>query len=184
MSLGEDFFTTGQGATDENFLVFLSDGEPNRPSSNPVGAYQDELTGLNNANVDIIAIGFGTGITKATLDVIDNTGAGADVVPTAADLGDILGASPLFPADLLSFSLTVNGTEVLDETDLTQLPGGDYELNTTLNGLDNSLGAINTIIATATFDVDKDGSFNPMIDATRTATTVINGTDGSNILFA
>ncbi len=201
LSLAEDFFTTGQGATDENFLVFLTDGQPNRPSGDPIGAYQDELTGLygydpNNPPtptpdplVDIIAVGFGSGINTATLDPIDNTGAGADVVPTAADLGDILGASPLFPADLLSFSLEVTDTvtntttQVADETDLTELPGGDYQLSTTLTGLSNSLGSTKTVVATATFDVDKDGSFDPMIDATRTVTTTINGTDGTDIIF-
>lgn len=180
--LAETFFTTGQGTTDENFLVFLTDGQPNRPSSSP-NEYADELTGLNNANVDIIAIGFGSGINTTILDPIDNTGAGADVVASAADLGDVLGASPLFPADLLDFSLTVNGNEVANETDLTQLPGGDYDLDTTLTGLDNNLGATNTVVATAIFDVNKNGIFDNGIDATRTVTTIIDGTDGSNITF-
>ena len=123
-------------------------------------------------------MGFGGGVSTATLNQIDNTG-GSQQVATAADLGDVFSNSPLFSADLIDFSLTVNGVVVADEFDLISLGGGDYEFDSSLLALDNALGATNEVVATATFDTDNDG----VADATRAAETVINGTDGSDIFF-
>ncbi len=95
-----------------------------------------------------------------------------------------LPTSPLFPADLIDFSLEVDTgsgpVEIFDEFDLNSLGGGDYDFDDVLDGLSNVLGDTNTVVATATFDLNNDGE----ADETRTATTFINGTDGSDILFA
>lgn len=166
-------FFTGKGA-DDNFLLFASDGNPNTG-----GAFTDEVTELNNLNVSITAVGFGDNISLTTLNQIDNTN-GAQIVQTAAELGDVFADSPLFPADLLDFSLTVNGNEVANESNLVDLGGGDYSFGGTLTGLLHSLGDTNEVVALASFDINNDG----VADEFRTANTFINGTDGSDILFA
>lgn len=98
----------------------------------------------------------------------------------ASELTDAFAASPLFPADLLDFSLLVDGMEVADESDLNALGGGDFDLDLTLTSLLHDLGDANNVQATASFDTDNDG----VADETLTAQTVINGTDGSDIMFA
>lgn len=173
-------FFNGQAA-DDNFLLFASDGEPNRPNTS-IATFQDEVNQLQALNVSRTAVGFGNAV-PAPLNAIDNTG-GATIVTSAADLGDVFADSPLFSADLFDFTLTVNGVQVADESDLVSLGGGDYAFDPALDprlfGLDNTLGATNEVVATARFDTDNDG----IADTTRIAETVINGTDGSDILFA
>lgn len=165
-------FFTGKAA-DDNFLLFASDGAPNAG-----GPFTDEVTELQSLNVSRTAVGFGGAVQIGPLNQIDNTG-GAQIVPNAAALGDVFADSPLFPADLFSFSLTVNGVEVADELDLIPLGGGDFSFDSSLISLDNTLGATNEVVATAEFDTNNDG----IADETRMAETVINGTDGSDILF-
>ncbi|MBY6054913.1 Ig-like domain-containing protein [Leisingera daeponensis] len=171
-----DAFFSGKAAED-NFMLFTSDGEPNRPIPDAF-VFGDEVTSLNASNVSITAVGFG-GANQATLDTIDNTG-GSEVVANAAALGDVFADSPIFPADLISFALSVNGGPVLfDETDLNPLGGGAFDLDSLLLMLDNSHTANNVVTATATFDTDNDG----IADETLTAMTNINGTDGSDVIF-
>ena len=168
-------FFTGN-ASESNFMLFVSDGIPNTG-----GAFTDEVTELEALNVSRTAIGFNAA-DQTVLDQIDNTG-GSQVFADADQLGDALAASPLFPVDLLDFSLTVNGTEVATEADLTPLGSGDFELNGTIVALLNALGADNEVVATATFDNNN----NAMIDAddiVLVGTTHINGTDGSDVTFA
>ncbi|MHA6347372.1 Ig-like domain-containing protein [Roseivivax sp. CAU 1761] len=174
LDLAVDFFT-GQGG-DDNFMLFASDGLPNVPSTS-FANFTDEVAELEALNVDRTAVGFG-GASAAALNAVDS-GGNATIVATAADLGDVFAGAALFPADLLDFSLKVDGTEVADETDLIPLGGGDYALAGFLTGLDNTHLATNTVEAVAQFDTDNDG----MADETRTATTVIDGTDGSDVLF-
>jgi len=166
-------FFTGQGA-DENFLLFTSDGFPNEG-----GPFDDEVAVLESLNVSRTAVGFGTGIDTATLDLIDNTG-GSEIVADASELSDVFGASPLFPADLVDFSLTLNGVEIFGLADLTDEGGGSFSLEEILMGLPNDLGDSNSVLAVAEFDIDNDG----VADETRTAETLIDGTDGSDVLFA
>ena len=180
-------FFTGQGAQ-ENYLLFISDGQPNRavnPSDENLGiiesnsnAYLDEVNDIDQLGVSITAVGFG-GVSLSTLNDIDNTG-GAEVLTDPADLADALTASPLFPADVIEFSLTVNGgSSIADVSDLVAIGGGDLAYTGDLVGLDNSHGATNTVVATAGFDVNNDG----VVDEYRTATTIIDGTDGSDIFM-
>lgn len=174
LSQASTFFSTRAGQ--DNFLLFASDGEPNPGTP----AFSDEVLELNGFGVSITAVGFGSGVSLSTLNTIDNTG-GAQNVASAAQLGSVFAASPLFPADLIEFKLTVDGVDQgIGVGDLTSLGGGDYALNDQLLGLDNSDGATNTVVATAFFDVDKDG----VADEIRSAQTIIDGTDGSGILFA
>lgn len=175
LDLAVTFFTGKDG--DDNFMLFASDGYPNRG-----GSYSDEVNELNGFNVSITAVGFGDGINAGTLDGIDNTG-GSEVVASAADLSGIFATSPLFPAELVDFSLKVGGVEVADENDLTSLGNGDYELNDTLTALLNSLGDTNQVDATAVFDTDGDlGTIDDQVMLM--ASTSINGTDGTDIVFA
>lgn len=160
------------GNTEEDFLLFVSDGQ----APNNFGA---QITGLEAQDVSISAIGFGGGVNLGQLNLIDNTGS-AEQLNDASELTDAFAASPLFPADLLDFSLLVDGTEVADEANLTALGGGDFELDLILTNLLHGLGDTNTVQAIASFDTDNDG----VADETLTAQTVINGTDGTDIIFA
>jgi hypothetical protein len=106
---------------------------------------------------------------------------------SADELADTLAASPLFPADLLDFSLTVDTgggpVEVATEADLIDNGGGSFSLDGTIVALLNTLGADNVVVATATFDNNN----NNVVDAADiqlVGTTHINGTDGSNVIFA
>ncbi|MDK3016959.1 vWA domain-containing protein [Pseudodonghicola flavimaris] len=184
MRLAADFLVPQDG--DENYMVFISDGVPliaynpngngTSVSNSSPSAYMDEVQAIWNAGTSVTAIGFGT-VTKSRLDQIDNTG-GAQVFANASQLGDALGASPLFPADVIEFNLSVNGTDSgLTTADLIDLGGGDLGFEGQITGLDTTPGAVNTVIATASFDVDGDG----LADETRTVQTLIEATDGSDI---
>ena len=117
---------------------------------------------------------------QAILDKVDSDD--AIIAPNASDLDEAFETSPLFAADLIDFSLTVDTglgpVEIFDESDLIGA-AGNFELNEVLNGLSHSLGATNTVTATAMFDTNNDG----FEDQTLTAQTIINGTDGSDIIF-
>lgn len=169
-------FFTDQGG-DDNFMLFASDGEPNQPSSS-FSEFTDEVAQLEALNVDRTAVGFG-GASAPALDAVDSDG-DATLVATAAQLGDVFSGAALFPADLLDFSLQVNGVEVADEGDLIDLGGGDFSLDGVLINLDNTHLATNNVTATAAFDTDNDGD----ADEFRFVETIIDGTDGSDILFA
>jgi von Willebrand factor type A domain/RTX calcium-binding nonapeptide repeat (4 copies) len=176
LDLASSFFSAHDG--ESNFLLFVSDGVPTAG-----GTFTDEVTELEGFGVSISAVGFGAGIDTATLDLIDNTG-GSQVLTSADELADALAASPLFPADLLDFSLTVNGNLVATEANLIDNGGGSFSLDPliVLSALDNTLGADNVVVATATFDNNNDGVVDPD-DIVLVGTTHINGTDGSNVIF-
>lgn len=179
--LAEQFFS-GKGAQD-NFLLFTSDGAPTAG-----GDYLDSVAALNADNVSITAVGFG-GANLGVLNQIDNTG-GAQIVANAAGLGDVFADSPLFPAKLVDFSLSVDGNEVFDFDDLNDLGGGDYDLNSVLTALSAAgmIGDSNTVKAEAWFDTnndyDPDAPDPSKIDEYRFVETVIEGTNGTDILFA
>lgn len=182
-----EFFSDASRAGEENYLVFISDGQATRavrpgPNENlgiatgDPSYYLDEVNGLKAGGVSISAFGFG-GVDVNRLNLIDNTG-GAQRFNTATELGDALGASPIFPADVFEFAITVNGVDIgADIGDLVAIGGGDLAYTGDLTGLDNSHGAVNTVVATAGFDTDNDD----VVDEWRTVTTEINGTDGSDI---
>ncbi|GHG88850.1 vWA domain-containing protein [Pseudodonghicola xiamenensis] len=184
LRLARDFLVPQDG--DENYMVFISDGVPltaYNPNGNGTSInssspsyYMDEVQAIWAAGTSVTALGFGS-VDKPRLDQIDNTG-GAQVFANASQLGDALGASPLFPADVIEFNLSVNGTDTgLNSADLVDLGGGDLGFSGALSGLDTTAGAVNTVIATASFDVDGDG----LADEIRTVQTQIEATDGSDI---
>lgn len=166
-------FFNGKAGQD-NFLLFTSDGEPN-----PAGAYLTRVAELDAIGVSRTAVGFNAA-DLGVLNTIDNTG-GAEIVPNAAALGDAFADSPLFPADLLSFELKVDDVLVADLGDLSG-GGNAYSLDDVLSGLSaaGTLGAKNHVTALAGFDTDNDGA----VDEFRFAETWIDGTDGSDIVFA
>lgn len=164
------YFNSEPGG-EQNFVFFASDGNPQ------LNNFADDAAALQ-AVANVQAFGFGTSIDQAPLDIVDSDT--AVILPNVSDLEGAFATSPLFPAELVEFSLTVDGTEVADETDLMDLGGGDFAFDDVLLGLLNDLGDTNDVMATATFDTNNDG----VADETRQVMTVINGTDGSDIVFA
>ena len=134
-------FFTGQGA-EENFMLFVSNCQP-FPGAQ---VFTDAVASLEALNVSRTAVGFGGGTNTGFLDIIESTG-GSKVFANVSQLTNAFAASPLYPADLLDFSLLVNGVQVADKTDLIDLGGGDYSLDSDLFGLDNDLGDTNTVVA-------------------------------------
>jgi len=137
---------------------------------------------LDGLGVSISAVGFGSA-NLATLNLIDNTGT-AQLLTSADELADALAASPLFPVELLDFSLTVNGNLVATKANLIDNGGGSFSLDPLiiLSALDNTLDADNVVVATATYDNNNNGSVDAD-DIVLVGTTHINGTDGSNVMF-
>ncbi len=152
----ESFFN-GEPPGDQNFLFFISDGQPFGSSdTNP--PWETTAQNLQNAGVIISAFGIGPDISPATLDQIDNTG-GSENVNQASDLSDAFSGTPIFAAQLVDFSLNlvadgVNQGEIADEADLqddginSDLPLADVA------GLAGLLGEENQFSATTTFDFD------------------------------
>ena len=181
LQLALNFFNA-QAPGEDDFVFFASDGAPNTPSFT---AHLDEAAALK-ATASITAVGFGFA-DLSVLNGIDNTG-GAQLVPNAESLGDAFATSPLFAADLIDFSLTVsqNGGPAVEgapEADLTSLGGGNFALNDLLLGLGHNLGDMAVVTATAVYDVDGDlATTNDR--TTLIGSTTINGTDGSDIVFA
>lgn len=161
------------GGTEDNFVLFASDGAPNTGGDHT--AIATTLKGL----ASVSAVGFGSGINTTVLDTVDNTG-GSEVVATADQLGDVFGNSPLFNAQLVSFDLTLSvdggaATQVADETDLQSLGGGDYTLDlASVAGLIGSDASTNVFNATSVFDTD--GDLTTTADqVTLVATTTVEG---------
>ena len=181
-------FFTGQ-AGDENYMLFISDGQPNRavnPSNENLGIssnsdtyYLDEVALLHNSlGVSVSAFGIGNNINSSTLDPIDNTG-GSEILNDFSDLSDALSASPLFAADVLEFNVTVNGVDQgVDVTDLVALGGGDLGFSlASVSGLNTGAGDTNDFTATAGFDTDNDG----VVDETRTISNTIEWVDETDV---
>jgi len=168
-------FLNSEPAGEENFVFFASDGQPN------FGTNFGNIGGLQ-AIADVQAFGFGSGVTSGSainaLNTVDSDN--AVILPGASDLANAFATSPLFAADLVDFSLKVEGFEIANKGNLVPLGTGNFEFDDTLTSLLNGLGDSTTVEATATFDTDNDGS----ADETLVAQTIINGTDGSDIIFA
>jgi hypothetical protein len=153
-----DAFIDGQDptGTEDNFVLFVSDGEPTAG-----GSFTDEANDLR-ATASVTAVGFGGGVNVSTLNQVDNTG-GAQVVANAAALGSVFAASPLFDAVLVDFDLTLTvdgGAPVVladDASDVTNNGGGSYSFDlASVAGLSGLLGSSNVFDATAVFDADGD----------------------------
>jgi hypothetical protein len=158
LALANDFFDDEDPAPidEDNFVLFVSDGEPN--TANPFEPQADAL----KTKASVTAVGFGGGINTGTLDALDNTG-GSQVVANAAALGDVFAASPLFDAVLADFDLTLvadGGAPVVladEASDATDNGGGSYSFDlASVDGLSGLLGDSNVFTATAVFDADGD----------------------------
>ena len=158
-------FFTGQGS-DENVMLFLSDGSPNSG-----GPYVDEVAELEALNVFREADGFGPGCNVAALNDIDSDG-DAQCVTQASELDGVIDLSPLFQSDLISFQLLQDGNLVADENSAGFVDNldGTWAFTGELTGLDNSASASNTIDAIAHYDTNNNGA----IDTTLTTTTDID----------
>lgn len=138
-------YLSAQGAAGENNIIyFLSDGFPNAG-----GSYADEVLALeDDFNAQIVGIGVGSGSSTFDLDLVDNTGQGADIVTSTNELDTAL-LRPVIDIDIEDFIVFVNGQEQtdIDETDLVETAFG-YELpEIEIGDLDPTLGAENEIIA-------------------------------------
>ena len=179
-ALQEAFFFFDSAPDGGNNMLFLSDGDPRTSSGvQPTSAFADELLLLDDLDVARTALGFGSGLDPATtaLNDVDNTG-GPELFTNITQLDAAFQNSALFPADLVDFDLSVNGNSVADMSDLLDAGIGSYYLGQELLGLDNSAGAINSVVATATFDTDNDG----VGDEVRTVENLIEGIDIADLL--
>ena len=115
---------------------------------------------LNDDGVIISAFGIGPNIQAATLDQIDNTG-GSENVATANDLSDAFSGTPIFAAELVSFSLNLvaDGVDegvIATESNLTA-DGINFDLLlANIPDIGNLLGQENQFTAEAVFDFDGD----------------------------
>ena len=176
LDLTTDFFDgVDPSGTEDNFVLFVSDGEPTAG-----GSFLDEAAELQ-AQASVTAVGFGGAVNLATLDSVDNTG-GAEIVPDAESVSDVFAASPVFDAILFDFDLTLSvdgGPAIVlaDEvSDLTNNGGGDYSLDlATVGGLIGAESSANVFTATAVFDTDGDLA----TDADRLTLTTVNTVEGA-----
>ena len=104
---------SGQSADDANIMYFITDGNPLPHTQD----WQGALDTLNaNVEVDIEAFAVGPNVTLSNLDTVDSDGVGTTVA-TPAVIADALGETPLFNAQLIDFSLSLN----VDGVDLGEI---------------------------------------------------------------
>lgn len=144
-----DYLASQNAAGQNNIIYFLSDGYPNVG-----GSYDDEVQALEaDFNAQIVSIGVGAGSSIFDLDLIDNTGPGAEIVTSTDELDTAL-LGPAIDVEIDDFIVFVNGVEQtdIDETDLVETAFG-YELpEMEIGDLDPTLGAENEVIARVTLD--------------------------------
>ena len=90
--------------------------------------------------------------------MLDNTG-GAELVQSASDLTDAIATTPIFPLDVVSFTLTLDvdgaGPQIIATQDNLVADGTNFDIDLSdIGGL--ARGALNIFTATAVFDVDGD----------------------------
>ncbi|SDE67791.1 tandem-95 repeat protein, partial [Ruegeria marina] len=152
---------SGQSPDDANILYFITDGNPLPPQQD----WQGALLNLNNSvAVDIEAFAVGPNVTLSNLEIVDSDGT-ATSVTTPAALADALDQTPLFNAQLIDFSLSLNVDgvdlgEVVDENSSALTSSGlNYSVALQdVPNIENLLGSINVFYASATFDLDGDSS--------------------------
>ena len=176
LDLATDFFDAVDPAgTEDNFVLFVSDGVPTTG-----GSFLDEAAELQG-QASVTAVGFGGSVDLATLNQVDNTG-GAEIVANAEALSDVFAASPIFDAILFDFDLTLSvdgGPAIVlaDEVgDLVNNGGGDYSFDlASVGGLIGAESSSNVFTATAVFDTDGDFA----TDADRVTLTAVNTVQGA-----
>jgi hypothetical protein len=176
LDLATDFFDAVDPAeTEDNFVLFVSDGVPTTG-----GSFLGVAAELQ-AQASVTAVGFGGGVDLATLDQVDNTG-GAQLVPDAESLSDVFAASPLFNAVLVDFDLTLSvdgGAPIVlagDVGDLVDNGGGDYSLDlASVAGLCGAESCTNVFTTVAVFDTDG----NLATDADRITLIGVNTVEGA-----
>lgn len=133
-------YLNSQPDSGTNLVYFLSDGEPNKPSSS-VNHFTDEvatLTDPDGLNAIIRAIGVGDGVTETKLDFIDDgiDNDSALVVTNLTQLSDALIAPPIEQADVDRVEFYVNGAlaKTLHPGGLEETPVG-LRYDTDLTGL-------------------------------------------------
>ncbi|MGB0439224.1 MAG: VWA domain-containing protein, partial [Paracoccaceae bacterium] len=152
-----------------NLVYFLSDGEPNNPSSSQM-AYTDEVATLidpNGLNATIRAFGVGNGVSETKLDYVDDgiDNNSVEVITDLAALNDALTTPPLMKSDVDRVEFYVNGVlaETMPAADLTETPVGlsyDVDLSTLVSGADDTVtvkvvlndGATTTVSTTQTIE--------------------------------
>ncbi|NDW46709.1 Ig-like domain-containing protein, partial [Ruegeria sp. PrR005] len=150
---------SGQGPDDANIMYFITDGNPLPHKQNWRGA----LGNLNDSvQVDIEAFAIGPNVNLSNLDFVDSDGS-ATSVTTPAAIADALGQTPLFNAQLIDFSLSLNvdGVDqgVIADENSSALTTSGLNYSVALQdipNIENLLGSINVFSATATFDLDGD----------------------------
>ncbi|MGR3316434.1 MAG: tandem-95 repeat protein [Roseovarius indicus] len=204
LNQAEAFFDEADPDGDEaNFLYFVTDGAPTN-STSQIGA---ALAALRMSHdVDIQTFGIGGGFDASYLEAdytvngdqyaFDSDGSSV-VLSSASQLASALAATPLFNAELVSFSVTL----ISDGTDHGEIANQDSEAFTEvdldfllpfaeIDGLESMIGDENYFQATAVFDLDGD------LETTGDRITIVStdrlvrpdeavtetGTDGSDLL--
>jgi hypothetical protein len=160
--------------TATNVVYFLSDGFPNSFT------FDDEFAALtDDAGIDALvnAFGAGSGVSPATLDLVDNTG-GSEVFTDLSQLAAGLSGSSLDAEDIVSVDISVNGfvQQTLDGSAFTETPTGLQFGPVQLTGLDPS--AVNDIDLDAVITADDGSTFD------LTLTTQILGAGSSDAAAA
>jgi uncharacterized protein YegL len=151
-----DFFNPSDADT-TNLLYFITDGSPG-------DNWDSSRDSLESATPNLEIETFWIGATSATSQLIDlDSDGNSTQVTSASSLYDAFSASPLFAAQLVDFSLTLDadGTdhgEIADEDSPALVSDGlNYDLALAdIDGIGDLLGEDNLFTATATFDLDGD----------------------------
>lgn len=125
------YLTSQAGNGGDNLVYFMSDGQPNAPTSNP-SAYTDEVATLidpNGLDADIVALGFGAGLTDdSRLDHVDDglRNNSVDVILDYDQIDSTILQSPVDPAGINRVELYLNGAlhTTLSPDALEQTPLG------------------------------------------------------------
>jgi hypothetical protein len=151
-----DFFNPSDADT-TNLLYFITDGSPG-------DNWDSSRDSLESATPNLEIETFWIGATSATSQLIDlDSDGNSTQVTSASSLYDAFSASPLFAAQLVDFSLTLDADdtdhgEIADEDSPALVSDGlNYDLALAdIDGIGDLLGEDNLFTATATFDLDGD----------------------------
>ncbi|MCV2891466.1 Ig-like domain-containing protein, partial [Ruegeria aquimaris] len=152
---------SGQNPDDANIMYFITDGNPLPHTQDWQGALENLN---NNVEVDIEAFAVGPNVTLSNLDIVDSDGT-ATSVTTPAAIANALGETPLFNAQLIDFSLSLNvdgidlGVIADENSSAVTTSGLNYSVALQdIPNIETLLGSINVFSATATFDLDGDAA--------------------------
>jgi VCBS repeat-containing protein len=185
-----DFFFD-EPASEPNFLLFLSDGEPTNGAW--VVPYAQLTDPTDQYDVTISAFGFGQTYNDAGLLELDPD---AVFLNDPSQLANAFSATPIFNPDLISFEVTLEAETqeqivIADEnSEGFVVKGTDFELPlASIENIQALLGETNVIGITALFDVDGDPGtaeislFSTEVIGKSDSAETLNGFPQADLLF-